>query len=450
MISTAWDVNIGTVAAPTDFTTRVLSMNINQTVNVNVFGRGVATITLLNKDGALTPGGGGTYSSTDWFAQGVFISALTNIGAGDTTTQVFHGIITDFNLYDDGVFSTVTITAQDGYVVGGRTTAALNLFPSVSINYSFALQVYLEGAPGYGSVFFPLMGKTDPDILVTNLSGEELTVTTPATAFTGTFADIWQQGLIPAAADILWPTTIENKSGTEIEYRVNSTPATLTRLLANRVDFEFVPQSSVTGTKFPFDINDFTQEFNNDDLVTEAQYQGSYVGSAAITSTNTTGTSAYGSRTLAFTSTWLPDVATVTAMATNMTNRYSAAEFTPASLSLKASQVKAYCADAAHSQWYNLLGISSGLWQKASITWTGSGAVSQTATSCISGRQISVTPEDTVISLSLLNWTDNHSFILDTDILGGTGITYNQPEIIYDENGWIYDDANVEQGDRLG
>jgi hypothetical protein len=417
-INTAWDINIGTVAAPTDFTSRVMSMNINQTVNVNVFGRGVAQITLLNKDGALTPGGGGTYGTTDWFAQGVFISALTNIGAGVTTTQVFHGIITGFDLYDDGVFSTVTITAQDGFVIGGRTTAPVNAFPSTTTNYSLLLAVYLEGVAGYGNAYYPLMGKTDPDVLVTFLNDEStVLVNTPATAFTGTFADIWSQGLVPAVADILWPTTIENKSGSEIEYRVNSTPSNLTRKLANRVDYEFVPQSSVTGTKFPFDINDFTQEFNNDDLVTEAQYQGSYVGSAAITSTNTIGVAAYGSRTLAFTGSWLPDVAAVTAMATNMTNRYSTAEFTPASLLLKASQVKAYCADAAHSQWYNLLGISSGLWQKASITWTGSGAVSQTATSCISGRQISVTPEDTVISLSLVNWIDNHSFILDTDKL---------------------------------
>ena len=414
-INTAWDVNIGTVAAPTDFTSRVMSMNINQTVNVNVFGRGVAQITLLNKDGALTPGGGGTYSSTDWFAQGVFISALTNIGAGDTTTQVFHGIITGFDLYDDGVFSTVTITAQDGFVIGGRTTAPVNAFPSVTFSYSLVLPAYLEGGAGYGTAFYPKLGGNTPDVAVTNLSGSAPDVTTPATAHTGNFADIWSQGLVPAVADILWPTTITN--GPPATYNINSTPSTLTRLLANRVDFEFVPQSSVTGTKFPFDINDFTQEFNNDDLVTEAQYQGSYVGSAAITSTNTTGVGAYGSRTLAFTGSWLPDVATVTAMATNMTNRYSTAEFTPASLSLKASQVKAYCADAAHSQWYNLLGISSGLWQKASITWTGSGAVSQTATSCITGRQISVTPEDTVISLSLVNWIDNHSFILDTDKL---------------------------------
>jgi len=34
--------------------------------------------------------------------------------------------------------------------------------------------------------------------------------------------------------------------------------------------------------------------------------------------------------------------------------------------------------------------------------------------------------------------------------LGGDGITYNQPEIEYNETAWIYNDANVEQGSRLG
>ena len=70
-IQTLWQVDIGTLAAPTDFTDRLLSMNIRQSVDVNVIGRGQATITLLNQDGALTPGGGGTYSSNDWFAHGV-------------------------------------------------------------------------------------------------------------------------------------------------------------------------------------------------------------------------------------------------------------------------------------------------------------------------------------------------------------------------------------------
>ena len=116
-INTAWQIEIGSVASPTDFSSRVLSMSIDQSVDVNVVGRGSCSITLLNKDGALTPNGGGTYSTTDWFAQGVFVSSLTNIGAGNTKTAVFHGIIVDFDLVDDGVFSTVTITAQDGLTI---------------------------------------------------------------------------------------------------------------------------------------------------------------------------------------------------------------------------------------------------------------------------------------------------------------------------------------------
>ena len=74
-------------------------------------------------------------------------------------------------------------------------------------------------------------------------------------------------------------------------------------------------------------------------------------------------------------------------------------------------------ADAAKSNWEALLGISSGLWQRATITWTGSGAAVQTAYAIIKGRRISVTPQDTLVTLTLGNWADNHGFILDTDQL---------------------------------
>jgi hypothetical protein len=36
-------------------------------------------------------------------------------------------------------------------------------------------------------------------------------------------------------------------------------------------------------------------------------------------------------------------------------------------------------------------------------------------------------------------------------MLGGTDITYNQPEISYDESGWIYNDSNADDtAARLG
>jgi len=124
-INTAWKIEIGTLnPAPIDFTSRTLGVSIDQQVDVNVIGRGVATITLLNKDGALTPGGGGTYSSTDWFSNFVRITALTNTGGANDSTIVFCGLVDNFELSDDGVFSTVTFTAIDGLAVAGKTANA--------------------------------------------------------------------------------------------------------------------------------------------------------------------------------------------------------------------------------------------------------------------------------------------------------------------------------------
>ena len=71
----------------------------------------------------------------------------------------------------------------------------------------------------------------------------------------------------------------------------------------------------------------------------------------------------------------------------------------------------------------------------------------------LEGYSVNMTPEQTDWILYFSPATYYLFFILDDStngILGGGGIVYDQPEIEYDENGWIYDDANVEQGSRLG
>ena len=71
----------------------------------------------------------------------------------------------------------------------------------------------------------------------------------------------------------------------------------------------------------------------------------------------------------------------------------------------------------------------------------------------VEGIQISATPTETVVTAYLTPLTYYQFFILNNStfgILAGDGIVYDQPEIEYDEIGWIYDDANVEQGSRLG
>ena len=410
-INTAWEVKIGTVASPTDFTSRILSINVNQSVDVNVIGRGSCSITLLNKDGALTPGGGGTYSSTDWFAQGVFVSSVTNIGAGNTTTAVFHGVVVDFDLIDDGVFSTVTITALDGLTVAGRTNSVL--VGGGTVSYNTAASYGLTEISGY-PLKYPRLGEVSASGSYNNLSGSNPDVYVNNQTF-NSYADIFQTALIPSANDVFWATIIEALSGAV--YRVQGCPGVMTRTDANATTFEFVPNGSVTSTKLPFSSDGFSQKFNNDTLITQANVLGNFVG-ATTSTVNSSDIGIYGNRNISFTNTFVGTQALSDAMANNLVNRYSSIKFTPATLVITDKMVKANCADAAHSQWFNLLSIANGLWQKVLVTWTGSGAVSQTVPCVVSGRSINVTPEQCTVSLTLISGVDNQSFILDNTNFG--------------------------------
>jgi len=411
-INTAWEVKIGTVASPTDFTSRILSININQSVDVNVVGRGICSITLLNKDGALTPGGGGTYGTTDWFAQGVFVSSVTNIGAGNTTTAVFHGVVVDFDLIDDGVFSTVTITALDGLTVAGRTNSVL--VGGGTVSYNTAAAYGLAEISGY-PLKYPRLGQPSAGGSYSNLSGSNPNVFVNNQTF-NSYADIFQTALIPSANDVFWATIIDVPSS-GANYRVQGCPGVMTRTDANATTFEFVPNGSVTSTKLPFGSDGFSQQFNNDTLITQANILGNFVG-ATTSTVNSSDIGIYGNRNVSFTNTFVGTQALSDAMANNLVNRYSSIKFTPATLVITDKMVKANCADAAHSQWFNLLSIANGLWQKVLVTWTGSGAAAQTVPCVVSGRSINVTPEQCTVSLTLISGVDNQSFILDNTNFG--------------------------------
>lgn len=389
-----------------------MGMRIDQNVDVNVMGRGVCRITLYNKDGALTPGGGGTYGTTDWFAQGVFVACLTNTGGADTTHQVFHGVVTDFDLQDDSVFSTVTITALDGLTIGGRTENV-----TVASAGNSAYQIALAQAIGHrAGVVYPRLGKSTAVVSsIGNIGGDVNGTIYTQTNTYATMADLASTAVIPAANDTLWATKI-TENGTQCEYEYASIPFTNSRNVANTTDFEFDPPGSLSGSKLPFDDKTFRQEFNNETLVTAAVVGGQYAGAALVTAQAST-INTYGSRTQRFTATFVKDATEASNMATKLVNRYSTSRFSPASIQTSATLVKRLADDSAVGKWRHLLDVEKGFWQRVKITWTGSGASSQTAYCVIKGRRISVTPADTVVTLSLGNWADNHAFILNTDQL---------------------------------
>lgn len=409
-ISTSWRVEIGVYGNIVDFSSRTLGVSIDQQVDVNVVGRGTCTITLLNKDGALTPGGGGTYGTRDWFSNLVQITALTNTGGANSENAVFYGLVNNFDLTDDGVYSTVTITAVDALAVAGRTanftiasgtsgyTAKL-----ASLNISNSLPLVGSDVAAFGLVY------EGPTVYVGSASS--ITATT--------IADAWQTNLVPSVNDVFWGTSITFQSYAGIvqcDYEAFSLGPYTTRDVGTRHTFEFDPQNSVSGSKLPFDDAGFVQAFNNDTLITSAQIQGTYAG-ATTTTVNAPTLTTYGARTVGYTQTMALDAAAVSELAYRLTNRYSTSRFSPEQLQVSASQIKRFAANAAHNKWRALLDVESGIWQQVKVTWQGSGASSQTAYCITKGRKIDITPSDTVVTLTLGNWQDNHSFILDEDVL---------------------------------
>jgi hypothetical protein len=99
----------------------------------------------------------------------------------------------------------------------------------------------------------------------------------------------------------------------------------------------------------------------------------------------------------------------------------------------------------------NQLGTTRRFWD---LVYRVPGAGSDTTVQVvIEGVTINATPDKTDFTVYFSPATYYQFFTLDDSIFGilaGDGIVYDQPEIEYDEIGWIYDDANVEQGSRLG
>lgn len=409
-ISTSWRIEIGVYGNIVDFSSRTLGVSINQQVDVNVVGRGTCTVTLLNKDGALTPGGGGTYGTRDWFANLVKVTALTNTGGANSETAVFYGLVNDFDLMDDGVYSTVTITAVDALAVAGRT---------INVTIGSATAGYTARLASINiSDSLPLVGS---DVAAFSLiyEGPTVYVGSASSITAATYADAWQTNIVPSVNDVFWGTSItfQNYAGiTQCDYKAYSLGPYTTRDAAARHTFEFDPQNSLNGSKLPFDDAGFIQAFNNDTLITSAQIQGTYAG-ATTTTVNAPTFSTYGARTVGYTQTMALDASAVSELAYRLTNRYSTSRFSPEQLQISASQVNGFADDAAHNKWRALLDVESGIWQQVKVTWQGSGAASQTAYCVIKGRKIDITPSDTLVTLTLGNWQDNHAFILNEDAL---------------------------------
>jgi len=456
-VTTTPSVTLFAYGVAVDLTARTLGANVDTIAPLGALGEMRGTLDLDNTDGALTPDGGGTYSTTDWFAHAIQLDAEVTDGTTTHTVALAHGIVTGFEIRDDGVTSFVRITFDDGYTVGGAslttiafddTTTVPNFSPVTAIRYAYSgtstSSVTATGAalpalghpdgyfqesekrgktythPTFGAGWSPEDDKWDLD--------DSVTFAAPAKDFVNTNA-------MPSGPFTAYPTTIDTWTifGDNFGRYRNTIlgpwtvrdDQTATVGSGYRYDFTFDETPGVD--EIPF--RETVRRYNSDELTNAVSFTSlptALDGVLDVTAENTTSVTEYGSRARyiqqGLSASPSATVRTPHIEAQSIANRY-ANMTADATYHLHQIETTAKIVEAAAPNsvdaWAHLLDIRDGLYQYTAVNYTPTGSVTQqTVDGVIYARTIDVTPTDVTIRLDLYPRGVLAAFILDDAAAG--------------------------------
>lgn len=411
-----------------DLTSRTYSATCSTSCKPGQFGRGRAAFDFLNNDGAMTPGAGGTYSSVNWFGTAIRITCVTTVAG---TQTAFAGIITDFQLTDDGVNSYVRITAVDGFSIGGTaiTTVATGT-TIVAGTTDYWINSFYNGNSSYiNNAGMPKLGATASDVYATNVGQSAIGMGTKNWSASGRASDFVNNSIMPAGPNFAWPTRIESSaSNTRYFYNV----ADLYPIRSNpTLTFTFA-ENPGTG-ELP--ILNLVRGFDSDDLLNVASISTLPIvadGSTySTTQTNTASQALYGTRAITMTSMMAGAITGTNSqesgqnraaqtVAQRWANTYSDSDFVALSLEVTDSSLTGNGTTGTTSvtAWNYLLDVTTALLQLTRVYYQPTGAASETTDTLITvGRTIVFTPSDVRIKVDFMV-ADRSAFILDNTYLG--------------------------------
>lgn len=407
---TTWQVNVGRYSGAslslTDHASRTLGLTIDQQCDPGQLGTGTARVTLDNSDGELTPGGSGTYANVDWLTSGLFLEATVS----STTVSVFHGIITDFAMTDDGNGnSAVTLTALDVFQIVGRQEA--ETFSLVGTNTAY--QLYHMTNPGFGRAKVPTLGLSSMRAYWHELNDTAADVPHDLPAGTYVIGDAINNNVMPNEQTVAFPTILDT-DGTYFaaDAWTGFTVDGLARagVLATGNVFVFTEFDPMPTGQMPF--RSLVRDFHID-LVTNAAKVTALDGGTAQSYSDTDSQERYGTRARTYDTTSVDD-AQALKTAQLWVNRYAYKEtfdMTASSLQVSDSMVQSRNGDEA--KWRGLLDVTAGWWQTGSVTYTPTGGASRTDAFIIAGRSIDATPADTTVTLKVRPQSIYLAFVLD-------------------------------------
>lgn len=409
-ITTAFTITIGNLGASYDITSEVMSFNVNTQVALAEIGTSKGSMLIKNFTGKFTPGGGGTYGNIDWFNQAVLINGTTTVGGVPTSFKLFHGIVDQFALDDNGINSYVTISFIDALTAGGRSATVNTAFGTG--NASTKIEEFYENTGVSAPAQMPTLGGTNTGYAVTTkLLTSDFTVQCNTANVGNSLNSSISLIITPVGPSMVIPTTITLTSpvfGYElIDY-------TMTRNAANRTTFLF-KDKTVSGTQLP--IGDLVTGYDEDQLTNYVTLTDPAAFST-VTSFNAASTTKYGQRFRSYTQAGSNGVADQTNTVNSWINRFGEITFAPVELTFSSKMVQSAAADAAEPFWNKILDIESVMWQPVQLTYTPTGCAQQTKMSVIQSRRISATPSDCQVTLGLLPAYQYQSFILNDTYLG--------------------------------
>jgi hypothetical protein len=408
-ITTAFTVTIGNLGASYNITSEVMSFNVDTRVSLAEIGTSKGSMLLKNFTGAFTPGGGGTYGNIDWFNQAVLINGTTTVGGVPTSFKLFHGIVDNFALEDNGINSYVTISFIDALTAGGRS-ATVNTNFGTSTAATIIEQFYENLSPAQPAQMPTLGGTNTGYRVIPKLLTDDYAISNSATGIGNSIASSIQLLVTSNGPAMVIPTTITLNNP---DYGLELIDYTLTRNAANRTTFIF-KDKTVTGTQLP--IGELVTGYDEEQLTNYISTSGP--SGTVFTAFNPTSTTKYGQRFRSYTQVAYVNSSQVDITNNSWINRFGEITFAPQEISLSSKMVQSAAADAAAPFWNKILDIESVIWQPVQLTYTPTGCAQQTKMSVIQSRRVSVTPSNCEVTLGLLPAYQYQSFVLNDTYLG--------------------------------
>ena len=442
-VSTTWAFNFVDASGSTDFTSRVLSFQINQEVQIGQITTFSGTMTMDNSDNALTPAAGGTYQAFTWFEKVVKITCAVNDGSSTSTAEVGHFIVADLHFNDDGVQSTVRFRLLDPLTFAGRDAVEeIDVTTAYGFLYDISEQL-INATTAFGAisaVAFPKFGATNATVSSINPKTaeppESIAYGSNILAGYGGIIDEFESGtakdhlnfqILPSGPATIYPTTADyDASSAKWTLNAGYLNRLLTKGTVDSTDHFRTFEFTETDTADKFVFRDISVQFNNDQVVNEAVVQAVYprTGEGPTTRFSTESKEKLGIRSVnydklimfSFGGATTTDKGTIGSF---WVNRYNDANFTPQELFVSVEAMAQNIDSSSRQLFADLLDMRTGLWNLAKISYTPTGAGSSLTYKCvIIARTITGTPTETRIRYRLNCAEDNQSFELDETNIG--------------------------------